>query len=430
MGGFEYERGHLHCEGVSAAEIVDRYGTPVYVYSSAELRRRVAEFREAFAALDPLICFSVKSCPNTHICRLLREAGCGFDVVSGGELFRVLRAGADAKRVVFAGVGKTEREIREAIATGVGLVNVESQAELEQMIAIAGGAGVTLDAAIRVNPDVDAHSHEYTTTGRKQTKFGIDFDQVPEVFRRFGHSRSVRLRGVHVHLGSPVSDPGVFAQGVGRVLELTEALRGEGFGIDTFDIGGGFAAAYRDGDAPSPADYARVLVPLLRDRGLRFILEPGRAIAANAGVLLARVLRVKRSGGRRFVIVDAAMNDLIRPALYQAYHFVWPVQADGYVPESRGGEQPFEALEVCDIVGPVCECGDFLARERAIPPVRRGELLAVFSAGAYAMSMASQYNSRPRAAEVLVCDGRARLIRRRETCEDLVRPEEEIEPGG
>jgi len=295
------------------------------------------------------------------------------------------------------------------------------------MIAIAGQAGATLDAAVRVNPDVDARTHEYTTTGRKQTKFGIDIEQAPDVFRRFGHSRSVRLRGIHIHLGSPVSDPAVFDQGVRRGLELIDLLRNEGFAIDTFDIGGGFATAYRDGDAPTPQDYARIVVPLLRQRGLRVILEPGRSITANAGILLTRVLRTKRSGGRRFVIVDASMNDLIRPALYRAYHFIWPAQADARAPESLGERQPFGALEVCDIVGPVCERGDFLARERAIPPVRRSDLLAVFSAGAYAMSMASQYNSRPRAAEVLVRDGRPHLIRRRETYEDLVRPEDE--PG-
>lgn len=424
MDRFEYREGHLWCEDIPAADLALRFDTPLYVYSRETFLAHYERVEQAFAELAPLICYSIKSCQNVHLCRLLAERGAGFDVVSGGELFRALRAGADPARIVFAGVGKTDREIREALAARIGLLNVESESEMYVLAGLSRGAGLAPRVALRVNPDVDPRTHAYTTTGRKETKFGVDLERAHEVFREFGRSRDLRLCGIHLHLGSPVNDPRAYAAGIRRGLELVDRLRSEGFEPDTIDVGGGYGAFYQGDEAPSAAEYARVIVPLLRGSGLKVILEPGRSIAANAGILLTRVLHIKRSGGRQFVICDASMNELIRPALYGAYHFIWPVGAGDFVPVRRAAEQPFAGLIACDVVGPVCESGDFLARARHLPPLQRGDLLAVFTCGAYAMSMASQYNSRPRAAEVLVAGAQARLIRRRETYEDLLAPEQ------
>ncbi len=434
---FGYVAGELRCEDAPAAALVQRFGSPLYVYSRATLEHHFSALRAAFAPLNPLICFSIKSCPNVHICRMLRELGSGFDVVSGGELHRALLAGADPASIVFAGVGKSDREIGEALAAGVGLFNVESESELELLGQIARERGSIASAALRVNPDVDPKTHRYTTTGKKATKFGVDLERAREVFRAHAAARSgasaqsadarcVNLRGLHVHLGSPVNDLDAYRESVRRCVALIEQLRQDGCGIDTLDLGGGFAADYLGDAGAAFAPYAHAAAEELTGRGLRIVLEPGRAIAANAGVLLARVVHVKQSGEKRFVIVDAAMNDLIRPALYGAYHFVWPASARGRVPTTRRAEQPFDGLLRCDVVGPVCESGDFLAQDRLLPPVHRGDVLAIFTAGAYGMSMSSQYNSRPRAAEVLVSGSDAQPIRRRETYEDLVRAELEL----
>lgn len=423
MDLFEYRESHLWCESQPVRDLAARFGTPLYVYSAGTLRLHLERLQEAFAELAPRICYSVKCCPNTHILRLLAERGSGFDVVSGGELYRAQRAGADPRKVVFAGVGKSEREMEEALRAGVGLLNVESESELEQLLRVTGRLGIIADAAVRITPDVDPKTHEYTTTGTRETKFGVALDRTPELFRRCGHGGSVRLRGLHLHIGSPVYDPQAYVLSIRRALDLADALRGEGFEIDTLDIGGGFAAHYEGGEAPAAADYAALIVPLLRGRGLRVILEPGRSIAANAGVLVARVLHVKETGRRRFVIVDASMNELIRPALYSAYHFVWPIEAGERVPARGARQQQLDGLAPCDVVGPICESGDFLAKDRLLPPLRTGDLLGVFTCGAYAMAMASQYNSRPRAAEVLVDGDAVRVIRRRESYDDLVAAE-------
>jgi len=312
------------------------------------------------------------------------------------------------------------------LRAGVGLLNVESAGELALVADVATRLGVRPDVGIRMIPDVDARTHAYTTTGTKLNKFGVPVETVRELYARYGSSRAVRLCGLHVHIGSPVNDPELYAQAIRRALELASELRAAGMTMDTLDIGGGYGAYYEGSEAPAAEDYARVIVPLLEKGGWRVILEPGRAIAANAGILVTRVLYVKESGRRRFVVVDASMNELIRPALYSAYHFVWPVEAGERVPQTWSAAQPFDGLQACDVVGPVCESGDFLARQRRLPPVRPGDLLAVYTAGAYAMAMASQYNSRPRAAEVLVDGSEARLIRRRETHADLVRAEEDL----
>jgi len=423
MDLFAYENGQLRCEGQAVAELAAQFGTPLYVYSAGTLRMHYRKVQQAFAELNPLICYSVKCCANTHILKLLQGEGSGFDVVSGGELFRAQRAGARGEQIVFAGVGKSEREIEEALRAGVGLLNVESESELDVLSQVARRVGRPAHAAIRVIPEVDAQTHEYTTTGTKLTKFGVPLDRAGALYRKFAQSPDVRLRGLHLHIGSPVFDPQAYVTAIQRALALMDELRTAGCTADTLDIGGGYAAHYAGSEAPSAETYARAIVPLLKGRGLRVILEPGRSIAANAGILIARVQHVKDTGRRRFVIVDASMTDLIRPALYDAYHFIWPVAAGQRIPRDWAEQQPFDGLEPCDVVGPVCESGDFLAKQRALPPLQRGDLLAVHTCGAYGSTMASQYNSRPRAAEVLVDGTQTRLIRRRETYADLVAAE-------
>jgi diaminopimelate decarboxylase len=428
MDHFSYTEGQLFCEGIPMARLARSVGTPAYVYSRATFLDHYDRLAEAFAPLRPQICYAIKSCPNLHICRLLAERGAGFDVVSGGEVYRALRAGGDASRLVFAGVGKTDDEIRQAMDAGVGLFNVESEPELENLIRLAAGRRAHVRAALRINPDVDARTHVYTTTGLKETKFGVGVDKAVDIFMGFGRDPHVRLVGLHLHLGSPVNSTEPYVRAITRVLELVERLSLKGFHLECLDLGGGFGAHYEPGQAPSAGQYARVIVPLLKDRGLRIILEPGRSIACNAGILLTRVLYRKRSGGKNYVIVDAGMSELIRPALYQAAHFIWPVRPPaGLTPPSRSLELRLEPGEEVDVVGPICEAGDFLARSRYLPPVKRGDLLAVFSAGAYGFSMASQYNSRPRPPEILVEADSFRTIRDRETYEDLVRHEETCE---
>jgi len=424
MDLFAYHDGHLWCESVPLRDLAARHGTPLYVYSAGTLRLHYQRIADAFAELGARICYSVKCCPNVHILRLLAEQGSGFDVVSGGELYRARLAGAPPERIVFAGVGKTEREMEEALSGGIGLINVESEPELAQLVRVAAGRGVVPDVALRITPEVAAGAHVYTTTGTKETKFGIPLEQAADLFRQYAASPAIRLRGLHLHIGSPVLDTQAYVVSIGRALELIDALRRDGLRVDTLDIGGGFAAHYEGAEAPAASDYAAAILPLLRGRGLRVVLEPGRAIAANAALLVARVLYVKDTGRRRFIIVDASMNELIRPALYSAYHFVWPVDAGQRIPANWLPNQPFDGLVQADVVGPVCESADFLAKDRPLPPVQSGDLLAVFTCGAYAMAMASQYNSRPRAAEVLVDQGAVRLIRRRETYADLVAAEQ------
>lgn len=423
MDRFEFRSGELYCESIRVADLAAQFGTPLYVYSADTLRQHFERIRDAFAALDPLICYSIKSCQNLHICKLLADLGSGFDVVSGGELFRALQAGGDPSKIVYAGVGKTRREILEALDANIGWFNVESESEMEQLASIAAESKREIRTALRVNPDVDPKTHIYTTTGKKETKFGVDHERARQVFRTFAGRPFLKLGAIHLHIGSPVNDVEAYRASMKRAVALIDDLRAAGHAIDTIDIGGGFGAHYAGGEAPPAAEYARVIVPELQGRGLRVILEPGRSIAGNAGIVVTRVLHTKRSGEKHFVICDASMNELIRPALYGAYHFIWPVATGSQTPGTRAADQPFADLQTVDVVGPVCESGDFLAKGRALPLVKQGDLLAVFTAGAYAMTMASQYNSRPRPAEVLVTGDRAKLIRRRETYEDLVAAE-------
>ncbi|HKQ47290.1 MAG TPA: diaminopimelate decarboxylase [Phycisphaerae bacterium] len=433
MDHFQYQSGELFCEGVPISQISDAIGTPVYIYSAATLLRHYDAVAAAFAAVDPLICYSIKSCGNFHICRLLRERGAGFDVVSGGEVVRALAAGGEPAKIVFAGVGKTDEEIERAIDANIGWFNIESEAELENLIAIARRRGISVSAALRVNPDVDPKTHRYTSTGKKETKFGVDLDRARRVFDHYGRQDSVRLRGIHLHIGSPVNTVEPYVAAIQKGLALIDELRTCGFLIDMLDIGGGFGAHYKGSEAPPAVRYAEAIVPLLAPYAgqgatkprLQIIMEPGRSIAANAGILVTRVLYLKKSGERDFLIIDAGMNDLIRPALYEAYHFIWPVRpATGFVTNERGECVNLPGLTPMDVVGPVCESGDFFAHERMLPPMQRGDLVAIFTAGAYGMVMASHYNSRPNPPEVLVEGDGYRVIRRRETYEDLLLPEQ------
>lgn len=425
MDRFDYRGGRLLAENVDIERIAAEVGTPVYIYSRNTLLDHLHKMRQAYRELETTICFSVKACGNVHILRLMAEQGSGFDIVSGGELYRVLRAGGDPSKVVYAGVGKTDDEIVSALQAGIGYFNIESEQELEGLIRLAEphvrGGGVRPRAALRVNPDVDYKSHAFLTTGKKETKFGVDIERALQVFDRYGPDPSVRLCAVHVHLGTGGKTIDPFVQAVAKILPLIDRLRERGHAIDTLDLGGGYGADYETETVPSAEEYAAGIVPLLKDKDLKLILEPGKSICANAGVLLMRVLYTKRGGSRKFVIVDAGMNDLIRPSLYDAFHFIWPAQVEArFVPPARSQDLRLEGAEVVDIVGPICEGADFLAKERAIPPVGRGDLLAVFTAGAYGFTMSSNYNSRPRAPEVLVEDDTFRVIRRRETYEDLV----------
>jgi len=418
---FTYRDNQLYCEQVPVATIADQLATPTYVYSADTFRRHYDRLREAFAELDPLICYSVKTCGNLNILKLLAQRGSGFDVVSGGELYRVKQAGGDTHRVVYAGVGKRDDEIRDAIDAQIASFNVESEAELENLIRIAGQMGKPARAALRVNPNVDPKTHRHTTTGKKETKFGVDLERAEQVFQRFGRDEHVRLNGIHIHIGSPVNTIEPYVQAISKTLAFIDALRERGFAIETLNLGGGFGADYVTGQAPAFEAYAAAIVPLLRDRGLRVMFEPGRSISGSAGILLTRVLYTKQGGDKTFAIVDAAMNDLIRPVLYDAFHFLWPVRvANGHEPKERSEPLDLPDTQIYDIVGPVCETGDFLARDRRLPHLQRGDLLAVFTAGAYGFAMSSQYNARCRAAEVLVEDDQYRVIRRRETYDDLV----------
>jgi diaminopimelate decarboxylase len=421
MDHFEYRNGSLFAEDVSVERIAEKVGTPVYIYSKATFVDHLQKIRDAYSGLDTTICYSVKACGNINILRFMAAAGSGFDVVSGGELYRVLQAGGDPSKVVYAGVGKTDSEIIEALDAGIAYFNVESEAELENLIRLAAQKGRQAKVALRVNPDVDYRAHEYTTTGKKETKFGVDIERAVRVFADYGDNPVVSLCALHVHLGSggKVIDPYVGA--VEKIIPLIDRLRGKGHNIETIDLGGGYGADYETNSVPSAADYAAGLVPLLKEKGVKLILEPGKSICANAGVMLARVLYIKHGGSKKFVITDAGMNDLIRPSLYDAFHFIWPVKVDErFVPDKRMEHLRPEGAEIVDVVGPICEGADFLAKDRALPPTKRGDLLSVFAAGAYGFTMSSNYNARCRAAEVLVDGDDFSVISRRETYEDLI----------
>ena len=411
MAGLERREGVLLCDGVALAAAAERFGTPLYVYSRAALVEAYSTYERAFAAVPHRICYALKANGNGHLLRLLAGLGAGADIVSGFELELALRAGFPPERIVFAGVGKTEAEIDLGIELGIGDFNAESEAELLRISAAAARRGRSTRVSLRVNPDIDPRSHPYISTGLRENKFGVDIALAPEILGRARGLPGIAVVGVQCHIGSQITDLAPLGEAAREVARLSRRLLDEGFPLEMIDLGGGLGVDYEGGRSPDPARLAEVILPALEGLPLTLFLEPGRSLLAPAGALLTRVLYLKENRGRRFVIVDAGMNDLLRPSLYEAFHRIEPVVARG------------RAVVRADIVGPVCETGDFLARDRDLEPVEPGDLLAVRDAGAYGYAMASNYNQRPRPAEVLVEDGRVRLIRRRETLEDLVRTE-------
>jgi diaminopimelate decarboxylase len=421
MDSFVYKNGRLFAEGMDVETIAKQVGTPVYIYSRATFMGHLHKIQTAYAGIDTMICYSIKACGNIHILRLMAQAGSGFDIVSGGELYRAQQAGADMKKIVFAGVGKTDKEILEGLNAGIAWFNIESEQELENLIKLCKRNGKTTKAALRVNPDIKYDSHKHIITGVKETKFGVDIERARECFARFADNGVVDLSAIHVHLGSGGKTIDPYVNGVKKVMPLIDDLRKKGCKIDTLDLGGGYGADYETDTVPSAADYASGIVPLLKEKKLKLILEPGKSIVANAGLLLTRTLFKKTGGQKSFVIVDAGMNDLIRPCLYEAFHFIWPAAVDKkFVPEKRSKDLEMSGTEVVDVVGPICESTDYFAKDRALPPVQRGDLVAIFTAGAYGFTMAGNYNARPMPAEVLIDGDKFAIIRKRQTYEDLV----------
>ena len=424
MDYFNYKNGTLFVEDVSVEKIADQAGTPVYIYSKATFMDHLQKIQQSYSRLDTMICYSVKACGNINILRFMAETGSGFDIVSGGELYRVLQAGGDPSQTVFAGVGKTDDEILEALAAGIGYFNIESEAELENLIRLAKQKDKRPKAALRVNPDINYKTHAFITTGKKETKFGVDIERAIKVFADYGNNQSVNLCAIHVHLGSGGKKIDPYVVAVEKILPLIDRLRDQGHTIEALDLGGGYGADYESDTVPSAAEYAAGIIPLLKDKNIKLILEPGKSICANAGILLTRVLYIKRGGSKKFIIVDAGMNDLIRPSLYDAFHFIWPAKVnEKFVPQKRNKDLQIDGTEVVDVVGPICEGADFFAKDRVLPPTKRGDLLSVFTAGAYGFTMSSNYNARGRAAEVLVDGKEYSIIRKRETYEDLIEPE-------
>ncbi|NTV96961.1 MAG: diaminopimelate decarboxylase [Thiobacillus sp.] len=410
MNPFTRRDGLLHCEDVALEAIARDFGTPTYVYSSTALSEAFRAYDQAFAGHDHLICYAVKANSSLAILNLFAGLGAGFDIVSGGELARVLAAGGDPGKVVFSGVGKTAAEMAAALDAGIQCFNVESESELARLNAVAGRLGKTAPVSFRVNPNVDAKTHPYIATGLKENKFGIAYDEAPRLYREAAGLANLRVVGIDCHIGSQLTESSPFGEALDKVLDLVDRLAADGIVLHHIDLGGGLGVRYKDETPPTMSEYAEVLLKRLGDRPQKLILEPGRSLVANAGLLLTKVEYLKHGEAKDFAIVDAAMNDLMRPSLYDAWHDVQPVR------ERAGEPRRYE------IVGPVCESGDFLAHERDLA-LAENDLLALLSAGAYGMSMSSNYNTRPRAAEVLVRGGEALEARRRERLADLYRDE-------
>lgn len=408
MTAFHYLSGQLQCDEVSLETVAERFGTPAYVYSRAAILENYNRLASGLSQIPSQICYSVKANSSLRILRLLHEAGAGFDIVSGGELARVLRAGADPTRVVFSGVGKTAEEIDAGLAASLLMFNVESAGELELLESRARALGKPAPIAVRVNPDVVAETHPYISTGQIVHKFGVPKDEAVELYRRAARSEWLRVRGVACHIGSQILEVEPFLKALDEILSVAQAIRSEGIPVEFLDIGGGYGIRYADEQPLAVDRLFSGLVARLSESSYRLIVEPGRAIVGDAGVLLARVLYVKRNQAKSFIVVDAGMNDLMRPTLYGSYHEIVPVV-----------KRPSETL-TADVVGPLCETGDFLAQDRAMPDVQPGDLLAILTVGAYGYVLASNYNTRPRPAEVLVDGEKAELIRPRERLEDLM----------
>ncbi|HEY5603887.1 MAG TPA: diaminopimelate decarboxylase [Gammaproteobacteria bacterium] len=417
MDYFDYKNNVLHAEGVDLRAIAKAVGTPCYVYSRKTLERHWHAFNDLFTGLDHLVCYAVKANSSLAVLNVLARLGSGFDIVSAGELERVLKAGGDPGKVVFSGVGKTAAEMRRALDVGIYCFNVESLAELERLNQVAGDMGKPAPVSIRVNPDVDAKTHPYISTGLKQNKFGIDIANALPIYEHASQLPNINVLGVDCHIGSQLSDMNPFVDSVQRLLVLIEALQAKGISLRHVDVGGGLGITYRNEIPPTPQDYAAAILKVLKGQDLKIIMEPGRAIAGNAGILLTEVLYLKPGSEKNFAIVDAAMNDLVRPALYQAWQAIIPVQ-----PRAAGKPVTY------DVVGPICETGDFLGKDRELN-IASGDLLAIRSAGAYGFAMSSNYNSRPRAAEVMADGDQYYVVRQRETLDDLVKGETVLPSG-
>lgn len=413
MHDFQYRDGELYCEQVPVSRIAKELGTPCYIYSHATLVRHIRAYDGAFKNIPHIIAFAMKANSNLAILRLMAKEGSGVDIVSGGELFRAVKAGVPPSKIVFAGVGKNPDEIRDALKADILMFNVESPAELRAINDVAASVGKKARVALRINPDIDPKTHPYISTGLKKSKFGIAADRALEEFKTASSLGHIEVVGVHKHIGSQLTEVTPFVEAMKKILALVQALKRDGINIQYINIGGGLGITYADETPPHPQDLANAISPLVRDLKVTLVMEPGRVIVGNAGILVTKALYLKEGESKRFVIVDAAMNDLIRPSLYGAYHDIRPLKE----------EAAHRAKHQVDVVGPVCESGDFLAKDRPLPDVKPGELLAVMSAGAYGFVMSSNYNSRPRVPEALVKDGEIYLIRARESYEDLVRGE-------
>ncbi len=414
MNDFQYREGELYCEDVPLSRIAKEVGTPCYVYSHHTLVRHFRVYDSAFQNIPHIVAFAMKANSNLAVLRLMAKEGSGVDIVSGGELFRALKAGVPPGKIVFAGVGKKPEEIRDALKADILMFNVESSAELQAINDVAASMGVKARVALRINPDIDPKTHPYISTGLKKSKFGIAADRAIEEFKAAAAFSHIEVVALHAHIGSQLTQVAPFVESLKKVLTMVQTLAEQGIPIRYLNIGGGLGITYSDETPPEPKDLAAAIFPLVRDLKCVLIMEPGRVIVGNAGVLLTKVLYTKDGETKRFLIVDAAMNDLIRPSLYDAHHDIKPV----YENVARG------AKETVDVVGPVCESGDFLAKDRAMPEMNAGDLMAVMSAGAYGFVMSSNYNSRPRVPEVLVHEGQIHVIRARESYDDLVHGEQ------
>jgi diaminopimelate decarboxylase len=415
MNYFEYKHDHLYAEEIAISELARRFGTPLYVYSARTLRRHFRVFDEAFAGTDHLICYAMKALSNLSILKLFASMGSGFDIVSVGELMRCLKVGADPRKIVFSGVGKTDEEIAAALEAGILMINVESRGELHRISKVAGRLGRRAPVSLRVNPDLDPGTHPHISTGHRDSKFGVPLSQVSGYYAEARSLDHLDLMGLSTHIGSQITETSPFIEAAGKVKSIVEGLRAQGIALKYLDLGGGLGIPYQE-EPPPPSEYASALLKPIRDLRLKIIAEPGRVLVGNAGVLVTRVLYIKETDVKRFIIVDGAMNDLIRPVLYEAYHEICPV-------ERRDGGKMITA----DVVGPICESGDFFARDREMPEPREGDLFAVMSAGAYGFVMASNYNGRLRAPELLVDGGEVHVIRERESFADLIRGEHIVE---
>lgn len=411
MHFFQFKKNKLYAEQIPVEEIAQKVGTPVYVYSYATLKRHFSIFNEAFAAVPHLLCFSMKCNSNLAILKAIANEGGGVDIVSGGELFRALQSGVDPQKIVYSGVGKTDAEIEQALKAGILMFNVESEPELEAINRVAGTLGKKAPISLRVNPNIDPKTHPYISTGMKKSKFGIDVKKALEIYKKAKALPNLKILGLDCHIGSQLTQVRPFVDALKKLKILISKLRKLGIDIHYLDLGGGLGIRYKDENPPSPVHYAKAILDEIKDLNVTLIFEPGRVIMGNSGILLTRVIYNKKGSAKEFVVVDAAMNDLIRPAFYGSFHEI------SHANQKKGRKRK------TDVVGPICESGDFFAQNRLLPEAKAGDLLAIFSAGAYGFAMSSNYNSRPRAAEVLVNDDQFHVIRERETLEDLVKGE-------